>query len=322
MILALGLLLGAITVGTVGPFALRRLAVPRRHPALVMAAWTGSLLTAMVAFSAAAVVLVLPDPSVPAGALGVAHACLRAAVHGEALPWVVATRLLLGVTVGAVVVRFLTVAVTMTRADRAARARRYEALDLVARSADGVWWVPGDRPLAYSMGGRSPRVVASSALATLEDADRYAVLAHERAHVRGRHHLVVRFAVVAATALPRVPLFRAAPAAIRLLVEMSADAEASRRCGQDAVASALHAVASGPPGRPHASGAILGITDEQMAPILRARLAWLGHRHGARIWARSHGARAIAFATSAVPVIALVGALAALVGLWCATGLA
>ena len=70
-----------------------------------------------------------------------------------------------------------------------------------------------------------------------------AVLAHERAHLRRRHHALLTWVDALATALPFFPLFRRAPAAVRELVELDADVAAVRACGPDVVRRALLGVA-------------------------------------------------------------------------------
>jgi hypothetical protein len=69
---------------------------------------------------------------------------------------------------------------------------------------------------------------------------------HEVAHLRGRHHLLVALTQDLAAALPILPLFRQAPAAVRQLVELAADAAAASACGRAAVRAALVTVESGP----------------------------------------------------------------------------
>src|SRR5581483_3535026 len=65
-----------------------------------------------------------------------------------------------------------------------------------------------------------------------------AVLAHERAHLRCRHHLMLAAAAALARAFPRVPLFAQAGPELGVLAEMAADA-AARRHGPDHLAKAL-----------------------------------------------------------------------------------
>ncbi|MFJ3585947.1 M56 family metallopeptidase [Streptomyces sp. NPDC090127] len=102
------------------------------------------------------------------------------------------------------------------------------------------------RPAVYCLPGRSRRVVVSSgALDTLTAPQLAAALAHERAHIAGRHHLLVAAAEAFATVFPRLPLARYGGSAVPLLLEMAADDRALRRCSRDALATALYALAAG-----------------------------------------------------------------------------
>ncbi|MET9673564.1 M48 family metalloprotease [Streptomyces sp. NPDC006482] len=103
-----------------------------------------------------------------------------------------------------------------------------------------------DRPAVYCLPGRSRRVVVSSgAVHTLTPAQLAAALAHERAHISGRHHLLVAATEAFGAVFPRLPLARYGGASVPLLLEMAADDRALRRCTRDALATALYALASG-----------------------------------------------------------------------------
>jgi beta-lactamase regulating signal transducer with metallopeptidase domain len=94
------------------------------------------------------------------------------------------------------------------------------------------------------MAGRPGVVVATEGLTEHLDQDAVAaVLAHERAHLSGRHHLLLATADAMRTAMPFVPLFQQAPRALRDLAELSADVAALRQCGPAAVRAALLGVA-------------------------------------------------------------------------------
>ncbi len=139
---------------------------------------------------------------------------------------------------------------------RAARARRRHRglLDLVARQErsgngrSGGWWsVEDTRAAAWCVPGRGGRVVLSrGAVELLDPAQRAAVLAHERAHLRARHHLLVGAVAALGRALPRLPLTRAAAEQVPLLAEMAADDRALRLCAPRTLAAALCVVATGP----------------------------------------------------------------------------
>ncbi|QES07588.1 M56 family peptidase [Streptomyces venezuelae] len=136
---------------------------------------------------------------------------------------------------------------------RLARARRMRVrhagvLRLVGRydPALRATVLDDDRPAVYCLPGRSRRVVVSSgAVDTLTPAQLAAALAHERAHISGRHHLLVAATEAFAAVFARLPLARHGGAAVPLLLEMAADDRALRRCTRDALATALYALASG-----------------------------------------------------------------------------
>ncbi|MFD8595800.1 M56 family metallopeptidase [Kitasatospora sp. NPDC059646] len=67
-----------------------------------------------------------------------------------------------------------------------------------------------DRADAYALPGRPPRIVATSGmLAALSAPERAALLAHERAHLTGRHHLLLAAAEYAAACHPALRPLRA-----------------------------------------------------------------------------------------------------------------
>jgi Zn-dependent protease with chaperone function len=106
--------------------------------------------------------------------------------------------------------------------------RRHRALlELVVRpSAD----LPDTRllehaaPVAFCIPGARPLLVLSSGIvAELDDDQLAAVVAHERAHLTERHHLLLLPFVAWKAALPVLPAAERAHAAVRALVEMRAD---------------------------------------------------------------------------------------------------
>ena len=85
--------------------------------------------------------------------------------------------------------------------------------------------------VAYCLPGLRPRIVISrGATAALERGELQAVLAHEQAHARGRHDLVVQPFVAWHETFPFLPTAATALGAVQLLVEMLADDHARRRC--------------------------------------------------------------------------------------------
>jgi beta-lactamase regulating signal transducer with metallopeptidase domain len=88
-------------------------------------------------------------------------------------------------------------------------------------------------------------VLTSGALGVLDRAQLRAVLAHERAHLAGRHHLLIALTQALAACLPAVPLFTQGPAAVERLAEMCADDAAARHSGRRTLIAALLAMGTG-----------------------------------------------------------------------------
>jgi Zn-dependent protease with chaperone function len=88
-------------------------------------------------------------------------------------------------------------------------------------------------------------VLTSGALAVLDPAQLGGVLAHERAHLAGRHHALVTLVRGLAAAFPGVPLFGQGLAEVTRLSEMSADDAAARASGRTTLAAALLAIGTG-----------------------------------------------------------------------------
>jgi Zn-dependent protease with chaperone function len=71
------------------------------------------------------------------------------------------------------------------------------------------------------------------------------VLAHERAHLAGRHHLLIALTRGLAASFPAVPLFTRGPDEVARLAEMCADDAAARRSGRRTLLTALLAMGTG-----------------------------------------------------------------------------
>jgi len=84
-------------------------------------------------------------------------------------------------------------------------------------------------PVAFCIPGARPLLVLSSGIvAELDDDQLAAVVAHERAHLKEHHHLLLLPFVAWEAALPVLPAAARAHAAVRELVEMRADDVALR----------------------------------------------------------------------------------------------
>ncbi|TDE20813.1 M56 family peptidase [Nonomuraea mesophila] len=124
-----------------------------------------------------------------------------------------------------------------------ARRRHRMVLALISRDDPGV---PGVRVLdhpgaaAYCVPGlRSQVVVSEGALKLLSEDELAAVLAHESAHVRERHDLVLLPFAALRRALPWSKVVADAQSQVELLIEMAADDRARRYCSPRRLATAL-----------------------------------------------------------------------------------
>jgi Zn-dependent protease with chaperone function len=103
------------------------------------------------------------------------------------------------------------------------RARHRDLLALVARG-DRVLELDHPAVVAYCLPGRDPRVVVSAGTRRLlSRGELDAVLAHEQAHLRERHHLVLSPFTALAQLFPRWRALGRVTAAVGLLTEMCAD---------------------------------------------------------------------------------------------------
>jgi Zn-dependent protease with chaperone function len=144
------------------------------------------------------------------------------------------------------------------------RRRHRELLELVVRPSAEL---PDTRllehpaPVAFCIPGARPLLVLSSGmLAELDDDQLAAVVAHERAHLRERHHLLLLPFVAWEAALPVLPAAGRAHAAVRELVEMRADdvalASLSGSAPRRTLARAIVAAVGGAGGADVPSGAL------------------------------------------------------------------
>jgi Zn-dependent protease with chaperone function len=236
----LGLL--GLTLSLWVPNALARARWPARTPRAAVALWQCVTLASVL--SAIGVVLAAPEEIV------------RASGSGRA---VTVTVLLVTMAVAALIVLRLlfSLAGVMVRS-RARRARHRLLVDLLDRAEQhglddaaldtarpgALRVLDGAMPFAYCVPGRSPRVVLTGGtLKLLAPEQLAAVLAHEQAHLRSRHDLVLEAFVALYRALPVRLRSRTSLDAVHLLLEMLADDAARRRCGDAPLAAALTAMA-------------------------------------------------------------------------------
>jgi Zn-dependent protease with chaperone function len=243
----LGLLAYSVAVLTVGRRVLVGRTVTGSSPRLAVLAWQVLSISVPVSWVAGGVLLAVTAAERPP--LAVVLANCRSVLHHALDRWpAIAWAGALGAAVLAGWI--LLTALRMARAVRQRRVRHRMALSLVGRPdpALGAVIVEASEPLVYCVPGGGGGdgggmvVVTSGARQALTDRELRAVLAHERAHLAGRHHLPIGLAGVLARALPRLRLFGDCAAHTARLLEMRADDVAAGSHGALPVATALAAL--------------------------------------------------------------------------------
>jgi Zn-dependent protease with chaperone function len=239
------LVLAAVAAGTaLGAAALASARWPYRAPGAAILLWQAlGLSWGLAAVGALAALGAVP------GRYGVAGGALSGAIHAlrttalGAPTLIAAARLAVLAASAALFALLCWVLVAASATVLVARRRHRDLLSLLAH---GDPKVPGalvvDHPAAaaYCVPGlRSRIVISAGTLDLLDAAELAAVLAHERAHLRARHDLVLLPFSALGRAFPRSRLVRQAHATVALLVEMLADDRALRQRPARELATAL-----------------------------------------------------------------------------------
>lgn len=243
MISALLLATYAAVAGTLGAAWLRDVRWPALAPRLAIAAWQALAASVLLSLGAAGLALAISFPHVSADLAELFNLCAENLRHSYASPGGILTALF-GITLFLMLAaRTAWCAVQASVSDRRERAARVAAFDLVGRRdvVAGALVVEHEAPYAFCIGGRRHRIVLTSGLlATLGPGELDAVLAHEHAHLRQRHHTaLVACRALFGTLAPLFPAFRTAMPLVRLYAELCADDGARRRVGPGPLRDAL-----------------------------------------------------------------------------------
>ncbi|WP_335988850.1 M56 family metallopeptidase [Glycomyces sp. MUSA5-2] len=257
--IAAGLLLSyAAVLGWFGPRVLERARWVSSLPRLAIASWfalAGSWLLAVVLAGA---VLVVPLEVHDGGPRGLAWHCLTELREHYGTFGAIALGAIAVVLVFGVPARALgTLAAVAREAGRERDRLRRMLSGCPVERASGASVVDDARVAAFCLPGRGGLIaLTSGAVALLDRAQLRAVVAHERAHLAGRHHLIALVAEAAGRAFRAVPLFAKLPDHVAHLVEMAADDTAARAAGRRTLAASLLHVAAAqvPPRAMAASG--------------------------------------------------------------------
>jgi Zn-dependent protease with chaperone function len=309
VIVAVVLLGYAVLLLSAGASGLARARWVDRAPRLAVAAWLALTSSAAASVALGGLALVVPTMRVSADLAGLLAACVMALRARYAHPGGAALAGA-GAVLGLAVIARVTWCTAGTLARAALARRRHRRVLAMAGRRDGrlgaivldhheaaAWCLPG--------AGRQV-VLTTAALGALDEVQLGAVLAHERAHQRGRHHLLVSLAGSLAAAFPRVRAFRHGHEQVVRLVELLADDAAAATSPRLKVAEALLALAAPAPAGAAALGAGGSVTAARIRRLIAAP-APLGRPRAAT------GLTAVA-ALAAFPILVLAGPAASVIG--------
>ncbi len=261
MTLAVTLVLASLLLALAAPSLLEHRNVVSGPPTVLLTTWAASMASVVVLLASAVLVTVWPRHAPAEGLAEVLLSCLARLTHAIT-PWIDDT---IAVT-GAAVLTVLTARSARTVRDQVlhrsrATEQHADTVRIVGRrdALVDIVWLAHPVPLAYSIGGRGGFVVATEGLTThLSEREVSAVMAHERAHLTGKHHRILVVTSALARAFALVPLFARAPAAVATLLELAADRAAVTATDAATVRSALVRVAAFTPRTPAGSLGLAG----------------------------------------------------------------
>ena len=278
--MAEAVLLAAVAVGSVRcARAMLRASWPRRSPAAAILLWQALGLAGGLAAVGTLLAIGVSGPGTQAGVLGGLRSLAVRLASGQPVaphqPIAVT-----GIRITALVAGFALFTMlcgVLVMAFAAAIGARRRQRELLALLAYGDPKVPGalviDYPTAaaYCLPGiRSQIVVSAGTLDLLAPAELAAVLAHERAHVRARHDLVLIPFTSLRRTFPRSRVIAQSYRTVALLVEMMADDRALRVRGllpRELATALLRFGTAGADGAP--AGALAAAEGELTARVTR-----------------------------------------------------
>ncbi len=245
MTAGLSLLSIAAAIVFLGP----RLAVvswAQQAPRLAIAMWQALTVSAVLAVVLAGVTMLIPITTLAGGLGAIVHACAVSIATAYGSSGFFPVKLLGVLLAGVLPVWVMICATRVLFGSWRSRRRLHRALSLLTEPGAPRAFVVIDSsaPAAFCVPGRAGRIVVTQgALDRLSARELDGVLAHEMAHLRGRHNLAVALSQILARAFPPIRLFQVATQETRQLIELLADDAAARRVDRVNVASAIVSLA-------------------------------------------------------------------------------
>ena len=248
MTIAAVLLGYAACVGTLGARVLGQAGWTARAPMLGIVTYLAAGWSVLAALGLAGLTLAVHATALGGGLSHLIGACVLRLRAMYATPGGATIAGLGLILAGAVAARTALTAASHLRTTGRQALRHAQTARLVGHPepALGAVLVEHPEPAAYCVSGRHPMVIVTTgALRALDAGQLDAVLAHERAHLAGRHHRLLAMARIAGQVLPFLPLMRDVDAQVARLVELHADDAATRASDPRSLATALVVLATG-----------------------------------------------------------------------------
>ena len=233
-------------LGVVGSRMLGRARWTARAPLLAIVIYLAAGWSVIAALGLAGLTLAVHATALSGGLSHLIGACVHRLQATYGAPGG-ATVVGLGLTLaGAVAARTALTALTHVRAASLQALRHAQTARLVGHAEPtlGAVLVEHDQPAAYCVARQPTVILTTGAVQALEPGQLDAVLAHERAHLTGRHHRLLAMARIGREVLPFLPLMRDAEEQVARLVELHADDAATRARDPRLLATALVVLAT------------------------------------------------------------------------------
>ncbi|MCC3316771.1 M56 family metallopeptidase [Nocardia africana] len=196
---AVCLLLYGFVVAVLAPSVLRRYTRDGIAPRLGLTAWLCAIVSVAVSWAAAIVVVVVDiahDMSHP-GETSILDSCLlqlhdaATGQYGAVIQVALLSLAAMAAVAGGFLLARLTAGLLRARSVTHDHARMARVIGRHNSRLD-VFVIDLDEPMAYCVAGKPDTVVVTQGVVeALDDAHLQAVLAHERAHLAGRHHVLL-----------------------------------------------------------------------------------------------------------------------------------
>ena len=237
----------AAGLGILGPAMLARARWTARAPLLAIVTYLAAGWSVIAALGLAGLTLAVHATALGGGLSDLIGACVHRLQATYGTPGGATVAALGLILAGAVAARTVLTAMAHFRASRRQALQHAQTARLVGRPEPtlGAVLVEHAQPAVYCVAGRQPTVILTTgAVQALDHSQLDAVLAHERAHLTGRHHRLLAMARIGREVLPFLPLMRDAEEQVARLVELHADDAATRGRDPRQLATALVVLAT------------------------------------------------------------------------------